>query len=132
MTPIDARYIRRGEIAVQLVAILRVNGHPMRCTYARAATLLAVEYRHLIPMLSLREHRAWNRIQGPKDLGLKEDDWGAVVAQLRGRRRIIEDLHAGTWAEGELSAPLITDGWPERRARIVIGALKRHLSKEAL
>jgi hypothetical protein len=125
--------MERGEIQAAIVAVLAANGSPMDRRQARLAALLCLEPHLLVSMLDETETAEWIRVVGDDAKKVESasfdataQEWGAALAGLRGRGRLLEDLQQGTWALGSGTGAIDMHGWPEGRAGFVVNVL-RHL-----
>lgn len=124
--------MERGEIQAAVVAVLKANEAPMDRRQARLASLLCLEPHLLVPMLGQSEKAQWARVVGgdarkpaSASIDATAQNWGAALASLRGRERVLEDLQQNTWALGTGTEAIDTSGWPEGRAGFVVNVLRR-------
>lgn len=124
--------MERGEIQAAIVAVLKVSGVPMHRGQARLASLLCLEPHLLTAMLDKAEKDHWSRVVGSDakktakaSIDGTAQEWGAALAGLRGRERLLEDLQLDTWALGKGTEAIDTSGWPEGRAGFVVNVLRR-------
>lgn len=122
----------RGEISSAIVAVLKANGPPMDRRQARLASLLCLEPHLLSSMLERPERAQWVRVVGSDakkvasaSIDSTSREWGAALAGLHGRGRVVEDLQQETWALGTGTDAIDTSGWPEGRAGFVVNVLRR-------
>lgn len=137
--PADAwarpRQNQRAETGALLTAILKAMGGARPIRDVRLAAVLALEPRLLVPHLNTEEATNWRRLIGneadPLPGGVTQfvastdQAWGSAVINLRGNGRLVEDVSASTWAPGAGLDAIITTGWPDGRAQMVLGVLTR-------
>lgn len=128
---VDDMRARNGRIGAQLAAILKGISGPLPARQIRLAALLALEPSLLLPFLDEHDADRWRRLIGP-DIDLPpspafvagaDPAWGDAVRYLRAGGHLVEDIQAGTWAPGPGLDRFVTDGWPDDRARMVLGVL---------
>ncbi|MGE3841581.1 MAG: N-6 DNA methylase [Vicinamibacterales bacterium] len=124
--------LERGEISSAIIAVLKTNGAPMDRRQARLASLLCLEPHLLTPILDKTEKAQWARVVGTDaensanaSIDATAREWGAALAGLRGRGRLVENLQQNTWALGTETEVIGTSGWPDGRAGFVVGVLRR-------
>lgn len=117
-----------------LAAILKslVGPTPIRTIRLTAAIIL--EPHLLTPILSPEDQTQWRRLVGqeaePRSgnvIGFSArttPGWNAAISNHRGNGRLLEDIAARTWTPGTGLEAFDTSGWPEGRARFVLGALQ--------
>ncbi len=125
----------RADAGAALAAVLKAFAGMTPARKVRLAVILSLEPRLLTPSLEADEAAVWLRLIGEDaeplptsvaSLVPKADvAWGAVIRQLRGTGRLIEDLQANTWAPGPGIDKIETSGWPDGRARMVVAVLER-------
>ncbi len=54
--------------------------------------------------------------------------WGDAVRTVRGSGGLIEDVAMGTWALGANLDNVITAGWPDGRAGVVLEVLQNYIN----
>ena len=106
------------------------------------AAILLLEPRLLLASLKADEAVSLRRLVGseaePLPSGItalvppEDRAWGAAVRHLRGNGLLVEDSQAKTWAPGPGLNTIETDGWPDGRARFVLGVLKRRDERDLL
>lgn len=124
-----------GDTGAALAAILKAMDGPMPIRDVRLAAALVLEPRLLVPHLNTEEATNWRRLIGneadPLPGGVTQfaartdQAWGSAVINLRGNGRLVEDVSASTWAPGAGLDAIITTGWPDGRAQMVLGVLTR-------
>lgn len=132
----------RAEIGVQLAAILKVMSEPLPPRQVRLAALLAFQPRFLLPHLNNVETDMWRRLIGDEANSLpqgtatfvarSDQAWGAAVRNLRTNGYLIDDIQTDTWAPGAGLERVVTEGWPDGRARMVIDVLQRQTTDTIL
>lgn len=123
-----------GDIGAVLAAILKVMDGPRSIRDVRLAAALVLEPRLLVPFLPDAQASDWRRLVGSEADPLASNvaafaarnnsAWGTAVRNHRGNGRLLEDLHAGTWAPGDGLDAIDATGWPDGRAGFVFEALK--------
>ncbi|CAM9658579.1 unnamed protein product [Phaeothamnion confervicola] len=124
-----------GDTGAALAAILKAMDGPMPIRDVRLAAALVLEPRLLVPHLNTEEAANWRRLIGneadPLPGGVTQfaartdQAWGSAVINLRGNGCLVEDVSASTWAPGAGLEAIITTGWPDGRAQMVLGVLTR-------
>ncbi|HTR56147.1 MAG TPA: N-6 DNA methylase [Kofleriaceae bacterium] len=124
--------MERGEIQAAIIAVLKANGAAMDRRVARLASLLCLEPHLMAAMLNKTEKSQWSRVVGvdakkaaSASIDATSQEWGAALAGLRGRERVLEDLQLNTWTLGTGTDAIDTSGWPEGRAEFVVNVLRR-------
>ena len=110
-----SRYIRWSELLRRVFALRscpRVHARSWRRLVGKEADPLLSGVTPLIP---------------PADRA-----WGAAVRHLRGNGLLVENSQAKTWAPGPGLDAIQTDGWPDGRARFVLGVLQRRNESELM
>jgi hypothetical protein len=125
----------QAEAGAAIAAVLKAVGSPTPARFVRLAAILLLEPRLLLASLKADEATSWRRLVGgevePPPSGVtvlvppEDRAWGAAVQHLRGSGLLVEDSQAKTWAPGPGLNTIETDGWPDGRARFVLGVLKR-------
>lgn len=133
---------RGAEMGAILAAILKAIGTQESVRNVRLASLLADEPRLLIPALTVVEALLWRRLIGAEAAPIATDvrqlvasayrAWGSAVQQLRGSGLLLENLVTNTWGPGQGLNAIQTDGWPDGRARMVLGVLRRRSADEVI
>jgi hypothetical protein len=116
-----------------LTAILKAINGPTPSRTVRLAAAMMLEPRLLTSLLPDAQAREWRRLVGQEAepragnvIGFAartNQGWGAALSNHRGNGRLIEDLSAGTWAQGPGLDAFDTAGWPDGRAGFVLEAL---------
>jgi hypothetical protein len=123
-----------ADAGLMLAAILKAVDGSMPIRDYRLAFLLAMVPSLLTPGLPTRERRQWQRLVGPEAkpvavsgqlLPAAAGYWGPAVRAMRARGRLVEDPATGKWGPGEGLENLLTDGWRDGRARMVIEVVRR-------
>ena len=122
-----------NDAGAALTAILKVIDGPTPSRTVRLAAAMILEPHLLTPLLSEARAREWRRLVGQESqprsgnvvgfAARTNQGWGAAVSNHRGNGRLIENLSAGTWTPGPGLDAFDTAGWPDGRARFVLGAL---------
>ena len=125
----------QGDTGAMLAALLKSMDGALSARQVRLAAVLALEPRLLVPHLDTDEAASWRRLVGgeatPLPSGVTQfvartnQAWGAAVINLRGNGQLVEDVSAGTWAPGAGLDAIVTTGWPDGRAQMVLGILSR-------
>lgn len=124
--------LARGEIQAAILAVLKAHSTPMDRRQARLAALLCLEPHLLVSQLDKAERANWGRVVGSDankaanaSIDGTTQEWGPALSGLRGRERLIEDLHQNTWTLGTGTDAIDTSGWPDGRAGFVVNVLRR-------
>jgi hypothetical protein len=122
------------EAIAALAAVLKAGGKMPRRDVRLAATLV-LEPRLLLGALDATETVSWRRTVGsdadPLPPGVAafapraDAAWGQAVRHLLAKKGIIEDVEAQMWAPGPGVEGLFTEGWPDGRAAVVLGVMRR-------
>ncbi|MBE0703930.1 MAG: restriction endonuclease, partial [Afipia sp.] len=118
-----------------LTAILKAIHGPTPSRTIRLAAAMMLEPHLLTSLLPDERAREWRRLVGQEAearLGnvvgfaaRTNQGWGVAVSNHRGNGRLIEDLSAGTWAQGPGLDAFDTAGWPDGRAGFLLEALRQ-------
>ena len=131
-----------ADVGVVLAAVLKALGRPSPTRQVRLAVILAMDARLVLSMAATKEGADWHRLVGrdadplPKKVTTlvprADQAWGKAVSQLRANGLLVEDLQANTWAPGEGLHQILTEGWPDGRARWVVDLIMRRGDAEVL
>ena len=132
----------QSEAGAAIAAVLRAVGSPTPARFVRLAAILSLDPRLLLASLKAEEATTWRRLVGneavPSPPGVaalvppEDRAWGAAVRHLRGNGLLVEDSRAKTWAPGPGLNAIETDGWPDGRARFVLGVLGRRDERDLM
>lgn len=124
-----------AETGIQLTAIIQTMDSPLPESQVRLAATFALIPRLLVPFLEEQNATTWRRLIGSEADELPQgtasfaqrvnSSWGAAARNLRTNGLLIEDLQSGIWSKGTGFDPEITKGWPEGRAKFVLGILQQ-------
>jgi hypothetical protein len=132
----------QAEAGAAIAAVLKAVVRSTPARFVRLAAILLLEPRLLLASLEADEAKSWQRLVGsevePMPSGIaalvppEDRAWGAAVRHLRGNGLLVEDSQAQTWAPGPGLKDIETAGWPDGRARFVLGVLRRREERQLL
>jgi hypothetical protein len=131
-----ARAIQQpNDAGAALTAILKAIDGPTPSRTVRLAAAMMLEPHLLTSLLPQARAQEWRRLVGQEAeprtgnvvgfAARTNQGWGVAVSNHRGNGRLIEDLSAGTWAQGPGLDAFDTAGWPDGRAGFLLEALRQ-------
>lgn len=120
--------------ALALAAVLNAFAVPVATQHVRLAALLCAEPRLFARLAPQPLVAQWQRLVGNEAAALPSGvsslvpaartSFGVAVKTMRARGSLVENLILDTWGPGPGLDAYDTSGWPEGRARWVVGWLK--------